>query len=604
MKSSEEGDRYISLEDTSSKQTTSWALKEDRFFRRRLKPRLPKFGREIARYYKARNILQVKVTKGGTYYLERQDNSYRIRKDQKTVIDSAALGRDYIIFRFYTDDAGERMAYFASKGEDSGTLHVIDAKTGREMDRLEGDIGEVAFSDDGFYHVKNFRDERSPDGVNPPTSRVMKGNKLVFGKGIETNKFLSLLDSNGKALVTVLQWSKTDVYAGDLEDPGSWKRQFGGNYLSFPVKYVKNVGLLILAYDGRGNGRILLNGKTLVKEGRDVLLEAAVVGEDVICNYLQNCASSVKVYDFRGSVKRSFAPAFKSSIDLISSNEKKAVLVASSFAIPYAIFEYSSGKFRELEKLEMVKMKSYDGYATSRDGTRIHYFQLGKRTGKTLVWGYGGFSIPRTPIYDPMYCALVGRGVTCVLTNLRGGDEYGERWHRLGKREKKQNVFDDYAAVLGKFKNSGSKVVAFGRSNGGLLVGATITQHPELVDGALIGYPVLDMLRFHKMLVGSLWTDEYGNPDNPRDRKFLIKYSPYHNVKQMHYPPTMIYTSLHDDRVHPGHAFKFAARLAETGSEVWLRVQSKGGHGGANTKTKIDELADMAGFVAYALNRK
>lgn len=168
---------------------------------------------------------------------------------------------------------------------------------------------------------------------------------------------------------------------------------------------------------------------------------------------------------------------------------------------------------------------------------------------------------------------------------------------------KKQNVFDDYAAVIRKFKNQGAKVVAFGRSNGGLLVGATMTQNPKLVDGALIGYPVLDMMRFHKLLFGKFWVDEYGDPEKEKDKRYLLKYSPYHNVKEnVLYPPTMLYTSLHDDSVHPAHAFKFAAKLEENGSQVWLRVQAKGWHAGSNTKTRIEELSDAAGYIVYALN--
>jgi len=128
-----------------------------------------------------------------------------------------------------------------------------------------------------------------------------------------------------------------------------------------------------------------------------------------------------------------------------------------------------------------------------------------------------------------------------------------------------------------------------------------MTQHPELLDGAVIGYPVLDMMRFHKMSVGRYWVDEYGDPDKPADRKFLMRYSPYHNIRRTRYPPTLIYTSLHDDRVHPGHAFKFAARMEKQGSTPWLRVQSKGGHAGSSPRVRIRELADVIAFIQTQL---
>jgi prolyl oligopeptidase len=199
---------------------------------------------------------------------------------------------------------------------------------------------------------------------------------------------------------------------------------------------------------------------------------------------------------------------------------------------------------------------------------------------------------------------LVENGVSCVITNLRGGNEYGEKWHSDGKLDKKQNVFDDYAAVIRSFREKGAKVVAYGISNGGLLVGTTITQNPGLIDGALIGYPVLDMMRFHKLLVGKFWIDKYGDPDKEKDERYLLKYSPYHNVREkVHYPKTLIFTGLNDDRVHPTHALKFAAKLEKTGSsDIWLRVQAKGGHAGSSVKTKIEELSDLAGFIMYALN--
>ena len=169
-------------------------------------------------------------------------------------------------------------------------------------------------------------------------------------------------------------------------------------------------------------------------------------------------------------------------------------------------------------------------------------------------------------------------------------------------RERKQNVFDDYASVLRDLKERGMRVVAFGRSNGGLLVGATMTQRPELLDGAVIGYPVLDMRRFHKLYVGKSWVPEYGDPDDPGDAAFLAQYSPYHHIRDdVSYPPIFMYAGIHDDRVHPGHAFKFAARLDDAGHEYLLRVEEMSGHAGATPKTKIDEESDLMAFVYKVL---
>ena len=188
------------------------------------------------------------------------------------------------------------------------------------------------------------------------------------------------------------------------------------------------------------------------------------------------------------------------------------------------------------------------------------------------------------------------------MANLRGGSEYGEKWHRAGMRENKQNVFDDFIAVLEKLKSQGYKIIAHGRSNGGLLVSAIITQRPDVVDVAVIGYPVIDMLRFHKLYIGRAWIPEYGNPEDPKDREFLLRYSPYHNVRpDLKYPPTLVYTGLHDDRVHPAHALKFVAKLKDVKAPVFLRVETKSGHLGANPETRIREIADILAFIYTSL---
>jgi prolyl oligopeptidase len=599
-----EKDPYLWLEDLSDEKVVSWALEKDAKFRKQLKPHFPNLSKRITKYYNVRTILQVKVTKRGTFFLERRLAGYIIRLGKRILADSRDFGKDYLFFAFYTDEAGNRLAYFVSKGEDTGLLRIIQVKNRKLIAELKGDVQDVTFAKKGFYYSRFFKEGITPDGVQPPTSRIMKGEELVFGKDVPSGVFVGLKESHGFALASVGTWSKTAIYSGRLEKPKSWKKIFGGNYLSTPLGYIQGKGALILAYDGGGNGRIFLGKRLVVKEAEEPLVEATLIGREILCHYLKDCASHLKVFGLDGKFRREFEPNFRCSFDLMSANEKKAVLVASSFGTPYAIFEYSKGKFREIESQEMIKMPVSEDFAISKDGTKIHYFLLGdKNAKKVLIWGYGGYSIPRTPIYDPVYCTLVENGIACVLTNLRGGNEYGEKWHDEGKLYKKQNVFDDYAAVIKKFKDQGTKVVASGRSNGGLLVGATLVQHPELIDAALIGYPVLDMMRFHKLLIGKLWVDEYGDPDNEKDREYLLSYSPYHNLKEnVNYPRIMLYTSLHDDRVHPAHAFKFAAKLEETGTAVWLRVQSKGGHAGSSVKTRIEELADWAGFIVFALN--
>ena len=593
-------DPYLWLEDIQNKRVRKWAISRSMRSRARLRPLSNRIGPQFSRIYDVPTILQVKVTPRGAFFLERRDGAYSIRLEDETVVSSRDLGPDYVFLYFYTDDAGERLAYFFSKGEDEGTMKLIEVASKQTLAEVAGGISSLVFQNRGFYYVKSFRTENTPDGTKPPASRVMRDGEVVFGKGIPTAHSISVEPSHGKALVTVHQWSKTDVYFGDIDAPGSWKKVYGGDFLSYPIAY-GGEGLYILSYEGKGYGRILRNGKTVVGESEEPIHNAALVSGNIIVNCVKDCASYLRVIGTDGREKLSFEPPFKSTIELISSDDSRALVVATSFGVPYAIYEFTNYTFRELDKRVVEQLEVRDGFVRSKDGTKVHYFEFGPAGKGVLAYGYGGFSIPRTPFYDPMLVQLARLGVTCVVSNLRGGSEYGEQWHRAGKREKKQNVFDDFVAVISKFKNDGKKVAAFGRSNGGLLVGTVMTQHPELLDAAVIGYPVLDMMRFHRLSVGKYWVDEYGDPDKAADRRYLLKYSPYHNVRKTNYPPTFIYTSLHDDRVHPGHAFKFAAKLERVGADVWLRVQVEGGHLGSSPQTRIKELSDVISFVERSL---
>jgi len=593
-------DPYLWLENIESKRVRKWAISRSVKCMARLRPLSSKIAPQFSQIYDVPTVMQVKVTPRGVFFLERREGFYSIRLDQETVVSSHDLGPDYVILYFYTDETGEKLAYFFSKGEDEGTMRIIEVDSRKVTAEVRGSISSVVFLRDGFYYVKSFREGSTPDGTKAPASRVMRGDRIVFGEGIPTAHSIGIEASHGKVLVTIHEWSKTDVYFGDISDPRSWKKVYGGDFLSYPISY-SNGALYILSYEGQGYGRILQDGDVVVGESKELILGAAVVSDDIVVNYLKDCASHLRVVGKDGRERYSFEPPFKSTVEHMDSDDKRAVIVAASFGVPYVIYEFRRGSFREIDKLVVEDLDIREGFVRSRDGTKVHYFEFGKKGGPVLAYGYGGFSISRSPTYDPILTQLARIGVTCVVANLRGGNEYGEQWHRAGKREKKQNVFNDFMAVIEKYKKAGRRLAVFGRSNGGLLVGAVLTQRPELLDGAVIGYPVLDMLRFHRLSVGRYWVDEYGDPDNPQDRRFLRKYSPYHNVRKARYPPTLIYTSMHDDRVHPGHGLKFAAMLEKNGADVCLRVQAKGGHLGSSPLTRIKELSDVVAFVERSL---
>jgi prolyl oligopeptidase len=265
------------------------------------------------------------------------------------------------------------------------------------------------------------------------------------------------------------------------------------------------------------------------------------------------------------------------------------------------------------------KFETKQVHYKSKDGTEVPMFITHKKGMKldgqnpTLLYGYGGFNIPLTPSFSVVMTVWMEMGGVLAVANLRGGGEYGSEWHEAGKKLKKQNVFDDFIAaaewlIANKYTSS-PKLAIKGGSNGGLLVGAMITQRPDLFGAALPAVGVMDMLRFPQWTIGWAWVSDYGSPDNEEEFKALYAYSPYHNLKAgTSYPATFITTADHDDRVVPYHSFKFAARLQEvqSGAEpVLIRIETKAGHGaGKPTSKKIEEAADELSFMVKELGMK
>jgi prolyl oligopeptidase len=252
-------------------------------------------------------------------------------------------------------------------------------------------------------------------------------------------------------------------------------------------------------------------------------------------------------------------------------------------------------------------------FYTSKDGTRVPMFVVRKKgtTGPapTLLYGYGGFNAAMTPSFNPANIAWIERGGVYVLANIRGGSEYGNAWHDGGRLSNKQNVFDDFIAAGEYLKKNGiaapKGLAAIGRSNGGLLVGAVTNQRPDLFDAVAPGVGVMDMLRFDRFTAGRYWVDDYGHPDKEADFKTLYAYSPYHNIKGGRaYPPLIAVTADTDDRVVPGHSFKYIAKLQSTqgvgNAPHLIRIDTRSGHGSGKPITKIiEEYSDVYSFLGY-----
>ncbi len=380
----------------------------------------------------------------------------------------------------------------------------------------------------------------------------------------------------------------------------------------------------ILAIDIRSPDRA--NWRELVPQAEATLTAANVVGERLIVDYLKDARSQVKRFRLDGT--------FESEIELpgIGSaagfggqrSDTETFYSFTSFTIPGRVYRYDFAAGRSTLWKEPKVAFNPDDYetrqvwVTSKDGTKLPMFVSYKKGLKqegeapTLLYAYGGFNISITPSFSVGNLVWMERGGVYAVPNLRGGGEYGEEWHQAGTKLRKQNVFDDFIAaaewLIENHYTNPKRLAIQGGSNGGLLVGACLTQRPELYGACLPAVGVMDMLRFHKFTIGWAWKSDYGSSENADEFRALRAYSPYHNLKPgVSYPPTLITTADHDDRVVPAHSFKFAARLqaVQRGSNpVLIRIETKAGHGAGKPISKqIEERADQLAFVLAQFER-
>jgi prolyl oligopeptidase len=367
--------------------------------------------------------------------------------------------------------------------------------------------------------------------------------------------------------------------------------------------------------------------KTLIPETADTLTDVNLVGNVFICIYLKDARTQVKIHDLEGRFIREVdLPGIGTASGFSGKRSDMITFYTfSSFATPPSIYSYNilTGESRLYWRAK-VKFNPDDYevkqvFYTSKDGTRVPMFISHKKGIKldgnnpTLLYGYGGFNIPLTPAFSVSRLQWMEMGGVFAVANIRGGGEYGEAWHRAGTRLQKQNVFDDFIAaaeyLIREKYTRPEKLAIQGGSNGGLLVGACMTQRPDLFGACLPAVGVMDMLRFHKFTAGRYWVDDYGSSDNPQEFRELYRYSPYHALLRngpRRYPATLVTTADTDDRVVPGHSFKFAAALQamQTGpAPVLIRIETKAGHGaGKPTSKMIEEIADQWAFLVKNLD--
>lgn len=356
----------------------------------------------------------------------------------------------------------------------------------------------------------------------------------------------------------------------------------------------------------------------VVPEGRDILDLVKVVGDRFIARYLVDARTELRLFDLDGRPAGELSlPGIGTVVDLSAEREdREAFFTFTSFSTPSTLYRYGldSGRLSVVRQPRLTfdpdDYVTRQDFAISTDGTRVPVFLAHHRDvvpdgdTPTLLYGYGGFRVSVTPTFSPGHMAFMELGGVYAVANVRGGGEYGDGWHRSATRVHKQRSFDDFLAaaswLIDRGVTSPQRLAITGGSNGGLLVGASLTQRPDLFGAALVRVGVLDMLRFHKFTVGWAWVSDYGSPEDPEEFRALLSYSPYHNIRPgTEYPATLVLTADHDDRVVPIHSFKFAAALQDAQAAeapVLVRVETRAGHGagtpmGKRLSQAVDELA-------------
>lgn len=536
----------------------------------------------------------------------------------------------------------------AQSGSDWNEIFVMDVAS---KQKLSDNIKWVKFSGatwykNGFYYCRYDEPSKGKEFSNQneyqkifyhEMGKDQKDDKLVyedkkhplryFGPQVsEDEKYLFIGVSEGTSGSEI--WFK-DLSANDkdfkLLAPG-----FANNY-----SVVDNIGDKILLLTDLNAPKYRLvevdsknpnqnNWKDVIAEQKDLLENVGTGGGKLYATYLKDASSKVFQYSYDGKMEHEITlPSIGTASGFGGKKlDKKFYYSFTSFTTPGAIYKYDIGSgesklFRQSEvKFNPDEFETKQVFYPSKDGTKVPMFIIHKKGIKldgnnpTMLYAYGGFNISLTPSFSISRIMFLEQGGVYALANLRGGGEYGEEWHKAGMLDKKQNVFDDFIAaaeyLISEKYTSSQKLGIMGGSNGGLLIGACMTQRPDLYKVAIPQVGVLDMLRYHKFTVGWGWAVEYGSSDDAKQFDYLIKYSPLHNVKDsVSYPATLVCTADHDDRVVPAHSFKFLATLQakHKGSNPVLgRIDSKAGHGaGKPTAKMIEEAADVWSFALWNL---
>ena len=549
---------------------------------------------------------------------------------------------------YYPSPDARFVAYGLSRGGDEmSTLFVIETATAASLgDRIpHTQRSTVAWVDGGFYYTVH----PAPGSVAPGDENYYRRvrfhrlgddpakDELVFGEDRPKEDILGVStspDSRWVLLIAFKGWAKSDVYLLDRERPERGLATVIEGRDAIAEGFVLDDRVWLRTNLGTPNYRIVAatcdkpddeHWETVIPEGAEVIEGFDRTRDRIAVLRLVRATSRVATYDLDGEDEREIRLPSLGAVEMVDGDRlgDRIGFTFQSFTQPPIAFvaDARTGETREVARLAMPRGLDVAGIAVeqttyqSRDGTPVTMFLVHRKdvrpTGAvpTLLTGYGGFNISRTPAYFPGAAAWIEAGGLFALPNLRGGGEYGETWHRAGMLGLKQNVFDDFhaaaEALIVRGWTSARNLAVSGGSNGGLLVGAALTQRPDLFAAVYCAVPLLDMLRYQNFRIARFWIAEYGSAEDPEQAEWLLKYSPYHNVRGgVRYPPVLFVTAEGDSRVDPMHARKMAALLQaqseDPESVVLLRVDRDTGHGiGKPLHKQVDEIADQCAFLAW-----
>lgn len=651
-------DPFRWLEDVSTPEVQDWMKAQDDFARAELAkaPERDAIAKRLKELFYI-DTISAPIHRNGRYFYTR-----RLSTKEKAIVywKQGKAGSEKVLFdpNEWSKDGsvslgswsvswdGKTVAYQVKKNNsDEATLYLMDVASGKksDVDVIEGaKYAHASWTPkgDGFYYTWLPVDPKIPASERPGFAEVRfhklgtdpKKDTIVADKIGDPTKFINAeISRDGQFLFRFVHhgWTSSDVFFRDMRSPkkDGWTPIAEGRKAHFNIEAFKGK-LYVHSDEDAPRWRVFevdpahperKAWKEVIAERPDATLESvSIIGGRFALSYLKNASSLLMIHELNGKEVREVPlPGIGSVGGPVGlSDEDEAYFSFESYTMPREIYSMSIKSGRTERYARIIVPVNAEPYTVeqvffpSKDGTRISMFIVrrkdAKKDGKNrvLLYGYGGFLVSETPAFYGSIYPWLERGGIYAVANLRGGGEYGEEWHQNGMLLKKQNVFDDFISAAEFLIKEGyaqsDRIAIKGGSNGGLLMGAAVTQRPDLFSAVLCAVPLLDMVRYHLFGSGKTWISEYGSAGNEEQFRVLYGYSPYHHVKEgTKYPPVLLLSADSDDRVDPMHARKFAAALqkASVGGPILLRIERNAGHGGADlVKAAVEQNADQLAF--------